>query len=105
MLVPGTSCAGSLSHLSSVASFQTMSALFNASEYRKNFSTVPTLRLQICARLGPVKCSPGFTEWQAMHAWNTCAPRFGSPAAKEPLPTANERHPIKAAKAVPQRIL
>ena len=39
------------------------------------------LRLNTPARLGPVRCWPGSSEWQARQARNACAPRSGSPAA------------------------
>src|SRR5882672_8002419 len=84
MLVPGRKPSGLLNHLSSAPSVHVISECFMASEYRANPETVPALRFQIPARLGPVRCSPGSTEWQAAQARNTAAPLAGSPAAREP---------------------
>src|SRR5213075_1527103 len=45
-----------------------------------NPSALAALWFQTPARLGPVICSPGLTEWQAMHWPKIRAPRFASPA-------------------------
>ncbi len=62
MLVPGMKASGFASHLSSVLSFHTTFARFMASEYRRKSEIAPAFFSQMCARLGPVMCSPGATE-------------------------------------------
>src|SRR5437867_9270137 len=51
------------------------------SEYRLNPSTVPARRPHTRARLGPVRWTPGSTEWQAAHCPKTAAPRLGLPSS------------------------
>src|SRR5436189_2279148 len=81
IVFPGMTCCGFSSHASSVLSSQMMSEDASAGEYRVKLSTVPVLRFQRPARLGPLMFLLGFKEWHAAQFSKTFAPRDGLPSA------------------------
>lgn len=65
--VPDTIAWGLVSNEINVCSSHTIVLSGNAFEYRSKPATDPALRLTIPAKLGPVRCRSGATEWQGEH--------------------------------------
>lgn len=80
---PGTISFGSASQRSNVRSSQMIPDSLRAFEYRRNPGAAPACLFHIPFRLGPVRCAPCSSEWQATHCRYACFPlsKSGSAAA------------------------